>query len=298
MARRERRDDPPRCPDAAHDVSSRDRNPSPERSADTLPRELEDLVRRATDRRELTAAERMEIERELTAHFEDGLRAGVSGADLVSAFGDVDLAATLMVRARRRCRHSIRRRAGVVARTAALLVVLAYGFSAWRLHATEPAFVPSRTTYAFLVRSAPVAGQNAGMGGIRQASGLLLNALYSDDGAGEGRLSAAGLRVIQTLLGKADPGVASRLLEPVLFVHPVSRAEAARELTGILDAAERRVAAREAATASLAVTQELAIRSRSIVWSIRHLPVAAIALVLSDRRAATQQGAPHPDLPL
>ena len=190
------------------------------------------------------------------------------------------------------------RSAGIVGRIAAVALLLTYGFSAWRLHATEPALAPSGTAYPLPLQSALGTGQTPGMREIRDASELLLNYLYSENGAGEGRPSASGLRVIQSLLGKTDPSVASRVIEPVLFVHPPSRTEAARELTGILDAAERRLANREAATASRAIARELSIRSRSVVWSIRHLPVASIALLLSDRRSTTQHPAPHSNQPL
>ena len=75
-----------------------------------LPPDLEALVRRVMSVAELRFVDgREEVERELRAHFEDGLAAGVSAADLMKDFGDPTAAGRRIAMSRpRAARHSRR----------------------------------------------------------------------------------------------------------------------------------------------------------------------------------------------
>lgn len=242
-------------------------------STTVLPAELQALVARAVPRRGLSRAVREEIARELSAHLEDGVRGGQTSAALAQTFGDPDVAAVLIGRARRRLRHPALRAAQLTLRVAVALFAATYAFSAWRLHSVQPQITGAGAAFEFR------AGQQ--VDGLRPASADLLRRVYSDDGAGDGRVSAPGLRHLQGLLGKSEPAMAARILEPLFFVAPASRADAERELARLMDAAERRVAAGMAPSPAVALQTELAARSRSLVWSLRHYPVAAIVLFLS-----------------
>ena len=245
-------------------------------SATVLSTELQALVARAVPRRGLSTAERDEIARELSAHFEDGLRGGRSSAVLAQTFGDADVAATLIARARRRSRHPALRAAQLTLRAAVALFAATYAFSAWRLHSAQPQV--AWTSAAVEIgdgRSVPQ------IDGLRRTSADLMRRVYSDDGAGGGRVSASGLRLLQALHGKTNPGLTARILEPLFFMAPASRTDAERELPRIIAAAERRVVAGRADSPAAALREELMVRSRSFAWSLRHYPVAAIVLHLS-----------------
>lgn len=69
-----------------------------------LPAALADLVGRVVRRARLWRHERIEVARDLVAHFEDGLAAGVSADELAASFGDPVQAAKLIRRAVRRNR--------------------------------------------------------------------------------------------------------------------------------------------------------------------------------------------------
>ncbi len=77
---------------------------------------------------------------------------------------------------------------------------------------------------------------------IRAAFDDLFERMYTDDGQGSGRLTGGGLRLLQGLVGKRDPGLGALLLEPAFFALPASRAEVEREvsrLLGLLGSAPR-----------------------------------------------------------
>ncbi|MBI1371906.1 MAG: hypothetical protein GC159_03985 [Phycisphaera sp.] len=69
-----------------------------------LPDSVAAVIHRVAGRRGLTRWERVDVARELIAHFADGLDAGADPDELVAVFGDVDAAAKLIVRAKRRGR--------------------------------------------------------------------------------------------------------------------------------------------------------------------------------------------------
>lgn len=69
-----------------------------------LPEELKRIVRQVVDGSRLWRSEKGLVARELCAHFEDGIAAGVSTDQLARDFGDVKRAGMLISRARRRLR--------------------------------------------------------------------------------------------------------------------------------------------------------------------------------------------------
>lgn len=71
--------------------------------SDLLP-PLQSLVHEVTQRSKLWNSERLDVARELIAHFHDGLASGASPETLAAAFGDRAQAAALIRRAKRRCR--------------------------------------------------------------------------------------------------------------------------------------------------------------------------------------------------
>lgn len=69
-----------------------------------LPKELAACVEQVVLRSRLWRAERVDVARELVAHFQDGMTAGASAERLVSEFGNVAAAARLIRRAKKRTR--------------------------------------------------------------------------------------------------------------------------------------------------------------------------------------------------
>ncbi|MEC9374645.1 MAG: hypothetical protein VYC34_12410 [Planctomycetota bacterium] len=105
------------------------------------PRVVREFVIRVTRRTRLDRLEKSDVARELMAHFEDGIEAGVDAAALVGSFGDAKDAARLIRRAKKRQRAAWRRwtDAGFKgAGVAALVVVAAYAALAVRFFAGEP----------------------------------------------------------------------------------------------------------------------------------------------------------------
>jgi hypothetical protein len=73
-------------------------------AASALPPLLQGVVRRVVTMSRLWKSEKALVARELCAHFEDGLAAGVAPEALVESFGDARQAARLIARARKRLR--------------------------------------------------------------------------------------------------------------------------------------------------------------------------------------------------
>lgn len=73
-------------------------------AASTLPIELKNVVRAVEGATKLWRSEKVLVAKELCAHFEDGISAGVGAEELVDSFGDVRQAALLIRRARKRLR--------------------------------------------------------------------------------------------------------------------------------------------------------------------------------------------------
>jgi len=69
-----------------------------------LPEDLADKTRQVVRRTRLWRAEKVDVARELVAHFQDGLDAGRSAEQLADAFGDIRQTAQLIRRAKRRSR--------------------------------------------------------------------------------------------------------------------------------------------------------------------------------------------------
>ena len=65
---------------------------------------------------------------------------------------------------------------------------------------------------------------------IREGLRELLDRIYAPDG----RLTGRGLRLLQAMVGKVDPGVVAMALEPAYFSFPADRGEVWRELDGLL----------------------------------------------------------------
>lgn len=72
-----------------------------------LPAELAAIVEQVARATRLWSSERLDVARELAAHFRDGLECGVSANDLQTQFGDAATVAKLIRRARIRCRSVI-----------------------------------------------------------------------------------------------------------------------------------------------------------------------------------------------
>jgi hypothetical protein len=70
----------------------------------SLPAELKELISRLTRRTRLWREERVDVVRELIAHFTDGLAAGETETTLVQAFGNEQIAARMIRRAKVRNR--------------------------------------------------------------------------------------------------------------------------------------------------------------------------------------------------
>ena len=251
---------------------------------------LSDALARTLLAARLPRRERVEVSRELTAHFEDGLASGRTAADLLAEFGDPALAGGLIRRGARR-----RRRAHApvlqAARLFSLAVLAAYAAAFARLHLGAPeagplenpsqredllaAWSPDTARRRGLESDALerlAAGDAAGASAVvreiaagtdpgddaaalrlaarlglcdagvawseakvRTASERLLAAMYT--GGEDGRLTADGLRLFQTWMGKPRPSAAAIALEPVYFPAPASRGAAMRELDRFIELA-------------------------------------------------------------
>ncbi len=110
-------------------------------AAAALPAALADLAQRVVRRARLWRHERIEVARDLVAHFEDGLAAGVSADELAASFGDPVQAAKLFRRAVRRNRPWTWRAMKFTERAILTLVfgtvalaLLVYGIQAARIY--------------------------------------------------------------------------------------------------------------------------------------------------------------------
>lgn len=106
-----------------------------------LPGPLTDVVRRVVKRTRLRPGERVDVARELCAHFADGLVAGSAADRLQQQFGDERQAARLIRRAKQRGRHWVWRAGSRLVRGVAGLVALlivVYLVQAVRLYIEAP----------------------------------------------------------------------------------------------------------------------------------------------------------------
>ncbi len=109
--------------------------------AGRLPNALEAIVRRVVRRTRLWRLEKVDVARELTAHFRDGLEVGRTSEELVKVFGDERAAARLIRRAKRRQRNIAwqawlwtRRAAGALV----LTMLIGYGWLAYVYFTSKP----------------------------------------------------------------------------------------------------------------------------------------------------------------
>ena len=155
-----------------------------------------------------------------------------------------------------------------------------YCFSAWRLHSTSP----ERAGHPGAAPSKAPAGEyQADMATLQGAASALLDRVYSSNGSGDGRLSASGLRTLQALRGKENPGILSLALEPAFFAVPLSRARMQSELDAILTLAVERTMGHGADDLASALEAEVERRGRNAAWALRYYPAAAISLHLAKR---------------
>src|SRR4051812_46721261 len=96
-----------------------------------LPSEIGDAVRQVVRRTRLWRREKVEIATELVAHFQDGLAAGRSADDLLQTFGDRDVAARLIRRAKRRARPLMWRLLYFGGLTVLILMAVYTGLGFW-----------------------------------------------------------------------------------------------------------------------------------------------------------------------
>lgn len=106
-----------------------------------LPAPITDLIQHVTRRTRLWPRERLDVTRELIAHFRDGVEAGHPPDDLVRAFGEPAHAARLIRRAKKRCRPAAWRAAVRTLQAALLLfavIAAVYSFAAARAFISHP----------------------------------------------------------------------------------------------------------------------------------------------------------------
>ncbi|HEY1784988.1 MAG TPA: hypothetical protein VGG30_05535, partial [Pirellulales bacterium] len=110
-------------------------------AAAALPEPLDHLTRRVARRTRLWRIEQVEVARELTEHFRDGLAAGRSADELIQSFGELRQASRLIRRAKLRARPlfwRVWRRVLQAFGAMAALAVGCYLFLAIRLFVTHP----------------------------------------------------------------------------------------------------------------------------------------------------------------
>jgi hypothetical protein len=109
-------------------------------AAADLPTSLANLVRKTARRTRLWRIEKVDVARELTAHFQDGLEAGTTADELAARFGHPRRAARLIGRAKRRNRPVAWKALGLCTRALlaffALVFLTAIGLTA-RMHLGE-----------------------------------------------------------------------------------------------------------------------------------------------------------------
>ena len=106
-----------------------------------LPPPLAELTCNVIRRTRLWRREKVEVARELVAHFEDGLAAGATAGDLATSFGAPAQAAKLIRRAKRRNRPALWKSLHFTGQTSGALALLAlavYAVQAVRIYAHQP----------------------------------------------------------------------------------------------------------------------------------------------------------------
>ena len=116
-----------------------------------------------------------------------------------------------------------------------------------------------------------------GHDGLRAGLGLLLDRIYAPNGG----LTGQGLRLLQAMMGKTDPGAGALALEPAYFAFPAHRDEVEAEADRLLALA---------GTGQLA--QELETLRSSPVASLRFIPVTLVmpAVAAALERADVARG--------
>lgn len=107
----------------------------------SLPGPITDLIQHVTRRTRLWPREKLDVTRELIAHFRDGVEAGHAPDDLVRDFGEPAHAARLIRRAKKRCRPAAWRAAVRTLQAALLLfavIAAVYSFAAARAFMSHP----------------------------------------------------------------------------------------------------------------------------------------------------------------
>jgi hypothetical protein len=100
-----------------------------------LPQQVCETIQRVVQRSRLWPSERLDVACELIAHFQDGIEAGKSVSDLMDEFGDIEQAAKLIRRAKKRNRPAWWRMAKRTVQSACIviasLIVFYIGLAAW-----------------------------------------------------------------------------------------------------------------------------------------------------------------------
>ncbi|MGH9368135.1 MAG: hypothetical protein ACRD3M_10725 [Thermoanaerobaculia bacterium] len=214
-----------------------------------LPPSAADRVARSLDTALLRRREEDEVARELSAHFEDGLRNGRALEQLLHDFGDPALAGPLIGRGVRRRRGS-GRQALRLAELFGLLVLAVYLVSFARLHA-----------------GSPEAARGGSSGAARRE---LLAAWSGAESSLEAAVSCGRARLSDARRAARD-GDGSRAAEALL-----AAIETAREISGGLSPAHDLAALQLAAGAASAAAEQL--RKRPEVFSRRDLSRIAASL--------------------
>ncbi len=99
--------------------------------AAALPPPVKQLIRRVVEKTRLWRLEKLEVTQELISHFADGLKSGGSPDQLIQAFGDESLAATLLRRAKRRNRPVSLQVLRVAGWSTATMLLFYFGFAVY-----------------------------------------------------------------------------------------------------------------------------------------------------------------------
>jgi hypothetical protein len=109
---------------------------------------------------------------------------------------------------------------------------------------------------------------------VRAAYDDLLDRVYSGDGD-NARVTAKGLRVLQSLGGKTSPSVAAVVLEPAYFVSPARRSEVEREIDAMAADVEQAGGVPHADGALQRLRMRQAALEREPMRALRYFPITA-----------------------
>ena len=265
-------------------VAVRPDPPLDDEATRSLPPELRTLVYRCMRASGLRGSGHIPVARELVAHLLDAMAAGRPIERIVQDFGDPERAGLLI----RRVRTPVSRVMHRVSVAVALLGIVAgggmYAVSAVELHSGTPVI---GTAAADLDDIRRLADQPIDLVATGQLIDRIVARMYTDDGRGDGALTAQGLRIVQRLKGIERASAAAVVIEPIYFAFPASRREIEREAQRVLQVAASARAAGTGSPAWHAFEREV----DRVAWSrpdaYRFVPLAIVLprLAIAMRRS-------------